>query len=98
MLSHVQRVRFSTSVLFSLSIGIEFLTPAFPEYFLLLATIANVAKSISLAAYIATGVRPHSLYALSDLRVRKLIAAQMFTNLSQLADSMKSWSSHINKT
>lgn len=94
----MQRVRFSTSVLFSLSIGIEFLTPAFPEYFLLLATIANVAKSISLAAYIATGVRTHSLYALSHLRIRKLIATQMFTNLSQLAGSMKSWSSHINKT
>ena len=51
-----QRVRFSTSVLFSASIGIELLTPLFPGHFLLLASVANVAKSISLAAYISTGV------------------------------------------
>lgn len=55
-LSEVKRVRFSTSVLFSLSIGVELLTPAFPQYFLLLASIANIAKQISLACYLATGV------------------------------------------
>ncbi|KAJ8645667.1 hypothetical protein MRB53_007415 [Persea americana] len=64
--TNLKRVRFSTSVLFSLSIGIEFLTPAFPEYFLLLATIANVAKSISLAAYIATGSAIHRSFAIVD--------------------------------
>lgn len=32
------------------------LTPAFPQYFLLLASIANIAKQISLACYLATGV------------------------------------------
>lgn len=51
-----QRVRFSTSVLFSLSVGVELMTPVFPQHFLLLATVANIAKSISLASYIATGV------------------------------------------
>lgn len=90
LFSHVQRVRFSTSVLFSLSIGVELLTPAFPEYFLLLATIANIAKSISLAAYIATGVRPPPLYPFSYLKVEKLNATQMFTNVSQLEDSTHS--------
>ncbi|KAG9151505.1 hypothetical protein Leryth_015098 [Lithospermum erythrorhizon] len=54
--TNLKRVRFLTSVMFSLSIGIEFLTPAFPHYFLLLASIANIAKQISLACYLATGV------------------------------------------
>lgn len=53
----LKRVRFSTSVLFSLSIGVELLTPVFPKYFLLLASVANIAKQISLACYLATGVR-----------------------------------------
>lgn len=41
--TNLKRVRFTTSVLFSLSIGIELLTPTFPQYFLLLATLANIA-------------------------------------------------------
>lgn len=55
--SVMKRVRFSTSVLFSLSVGVELLTPTFPQYFLLLASVANIAKQISLACYLATGVR-----------------------------------------
>lgn len=51
-----KRVRFSTSVVFSLSVGLELLTPAFPQYFLLLASVANIAKQISLACYLATSV------------------------------------------
>ncbi|KAK6152684.1 hypothetical protein DH2020_012323 [Rehmannia glutinosa] len=54
--TNLKRVRFSTSVLFSLSIGIELLTPVFPKYFLLLATLANIAKQISLACHLATGL------------------------------------------
>lgn len=57
MISYLKRVRFSTAVLFTLSIGVELLTPAFPKYFLLLASIANIAKQISLACLLATGVR-----------------------------------------
>lgn len=33
------------------------MTPVFPHYFLLLASIANIAKQISLSCYLATGVR-----------------------------------------
>lgn len=33
------------------------MTPVFPQYFLLLASIANIAKQISLSCYLATGVR-----------------------------------------
>ncbi|KAF6155748.1 hypothetical protein GIB67_007395 [Kingdonia uniflora] len=54
--TNMKRVRFSTSVLFSLSIGVELLTPSFPQYFLLLASVANIAKQISLACYLATCV------------------------------------------
>ncbi|KAL0745070.1 hypothetical protein Bca101_100922 [Brassica carinata] len=50
--TNLKRVRFSTSVLFSLSIGIELMTPVFPHYFLLLASIANIAKQISLSCYL----------------------------------------------
>ncbi|KAI8525801.1 hypothetical protein RHMOL_Rhmol13G0258500 [Rhododendron molle] len=53
--TNLKRVRFSTSVLFSSSIGVESLTPAFPQYFLILATIANIAKQMSLACHLATG-------------------------------------------
>ncbi|KAI5665867.1 hypothetical protein M9H77_15720 [Catharanthus roseus] len=53
--TNLKRVRFTTSVIFSLSIGVELLTPVFPQYFLLLASIANIAKQISLACYLATG-------------------------------------------
>ncbi|KAG9151504.1 hypothetical protein Leryth_015098 [Lithospermum erythrorhizon] len=64
--TNLKRVRFLTSVMFSLSIGIEFLTPAFPHYFLLLASIANIAKQISLACYLATGTAVHRSFAIAD--------------------------------
>ncbi|KAF2295135.1 hypothetical protein GH714_031652 [Hevea brasiliensis] len=63
---NLKRVRFSTSVLFSLSIGVELLTPAFPQQFFLLATIANIAKQISLACYLATGSAIHRSFSLAD--------------------------------
>ncbi|KAL7231898.1 hypothetical protein ACSBR2_010012 [Camellia fascicularis] len=64
--TNLKRVRFSTSVLFSLSIGVELLTPAFPQYFLLVASIANIAKQISLACYLATGTAVHRSFAVAD--------------------------------
>lgn len=33
------------------------MTPVFPQHFLLLASVANIAKQISLSCYLATGVR-----------------------------------------
>ncbi|KAI3713073.1 hypothetical protein L1987_71644 [Smallanthus sonchifolius] len=64
--TNLKRVRFSTSVVFSLSIGVELMTPAFPQYFLLLASIANIAKQISLACYLATGTAVHRSFAVAD--------------------------------
>eukprot|EP00249_Psilotum_nudum_P009162 c21745_g1_i1 orf=102-1685(-) len=64
--SDLKKIRFSTSVLYSMSLGLELLTPRFPEKFLLLAAIANIAKSISLAAYLATSSAVHRSFALAD--------------------------------
>ncbi|KAF8410600.1 hypothetical protein HHK36_003132 [Tetracentron sinense] len=64
--TNLKRVRFSTSILFSLSIGVELLTPAFPQHFLLLATVANIAKQISLACYLATSSAVHRSFAIVD--------------------------------
>lgn len=62
----LKRVRFSTAVLFSLSVGVELLTPVFPRNFLLLASMANIAKSISLAAYIGTSSAIHQSFTVAD--------------------------------
>ncbi|KAJ7973832.1 Protein root UVB sensitive like [Quillaja saponaria] len=64
--TNLKRVRFWTSVLFSASVGLELLTSTFPEYFLLIATVANIAKQISLACYLATGSAVHRSFAIAD--------------------------------
>ncbi|KAK2981014.1 hypothetical protein RJ640_012173 [Escallonia rubra] len=83
--TNLKRVRFTTSVMFSLSIGVELLTPAFPQYFLLLASIANIAKQISLACYLATGSAVHRSFALADnigeVSAKAQIQAVCFDNL-----------------
>lgn len=63
---HLKRVRFGTSVLFTASLGLETLTPLAPSHFLPLATLANVGKSIGLAAYLATTPAVHKTFALAD--------------------------------
>ncbi|KAL2336859.1 hypothetical protein Fmac_011305 [Flemingia macrophylla] len=64
--TNLKRVRFTTSVLFVASIWLELLTPAFPQCFLLLATIANISKQISLACYLATRAAVHQSFAIGD--------------------------------
>ncbi|XP_023006924.1 protein root UVB sensitive 4 [Cucurbita maxima] len=64
--TNLKRVRFSTAILFSLSIGVELLTPAFPQYFLLLASIANIVKQISLGCYLSTASAVHRSFAVTD--------------------------------
>lgn len=75
--SHFKRVRFSTAVLFSLGIGVELLTPAFPQYFLLLASIANIVKQISLGCYLSTAVRIHNF--VSDRKFNLLVMYYIFS-------------------
>ncbi|XP_048139280.1 protein root UVB sensitive 4 isoform X3 [Rhodamnia argentea] len=83
--TNLKRVRFSTSVIFSLSIGVELLTPVFPQYFLLLASIANIAKQISLACYLVTGSAVHRSFAVADnlgeVSAKAQIQAVCFDNL-----------------
>jgi len=50
----LQRFRFSTSVLFTAAVSLEYMTPLMPRYFLPLASLANVGKSVGLTTYIAT--------------------------------------------
>ncbi len=49
-----QRFRFATSLLFTGATALEYLTPLAPRRFLLLASAANVGKSVGLTTYIST--------------------------------------------
>ncbi|GBG86874.1 hypothetical protein CBR_g42158 [Chara braunii] len=64
--SELKRVRFTTSLLFTLSLGMEMTTPFFPQLFLPIATLANVGKSIGLAAYVATTPSMNKSFALME--------------------------------
>ena len=50
----MQRFRFMTAMLHSVCTILEFITPMFPNQFLLLASLANVGKSIGLTTYVST--------------------------------------------
>ncbi|GAB4848918.1 hypothetical protein Ancab_003730 [Ancistrocladus abbreviatus] len=86
--TNLKRVRFATSVLFSLSIGIELMTPMFPHCFLLLASVANIAKQISLACHLATGSAVHRSFATADnlgeVSAKAQIQTVCFDNLGVL--------------
>ncbi|EOX91264.1 hypothetical protein QUC31_003025 [Theobroma cacao] len=83
--TNLKRVRFSTSLLFTLSIGVELLTPIFPQHFLLLASLANIAKQMSLACYIATSSAIHRSFAIADnlaeVSAKSQIQSVCFDNL-----------------
>ncbi|XP_022751320.1 protein root UVB sensitive 4 isoform X2 [Durio zibethinus] len=83
--TNLKRVRFSTSLLFTLSIGVELLTPLFPQHFLLLASLANIAKQMSLACYIATSSAIHRSFAIADnlaeVSAKSQIQSVCFDNL-----------------
>uniref|UniRef100_A0A7N2KUP3 Protein root UVB sensitive/RUS domain-containing protein n=1 Tax=Quercus lobata TaxID=97700 RepID=A0A7N2KUP3_QUELO len=74
--------------MFSLSIGVELLTPVFPQYFLLLASVANIAKQISLASYLATNTAICRSFAISDnlgeVSAKAQIQTVCFDNLGLL--------------
>ncbi|MBA0581743.1 hypothetical protein Gorai_023916 [Gossypium raimondii] len=85
VLSRLKRVRFTTSMLFTFSIGVELLTPVFPHHFLLLASLANVAKQMSLACYMATSPPIHRSFAIADnlaeVSAKSQIQSVCFDNL-----------------
>ncbi|GAB2255318.1 hypothetical protein Droror1_Dr00009096 [Drosera rotundifolia] len=86
--TNLKRVRFATSILFSLSIGVELMTPLFPHCFLLLASVANIAKQISLACYLATASAVHRSFAVADnlgeVSAKAQIQTVCFDNLGLL--------------
>ncbi|XWS45337.1 hypothetical protein CRYUN_Cryun15aG0127800 [Craigia yunnanensis] len=83
--TNLKRVRFSTSLLFTLSIGVELLTLVFPQHFLLLASLANIAKQMSLACYIAASSLIHRSFAIADnlaeVSAKSQIQSVCFDNL-----------------
>ncbi|MBA0851718.1 hypothetical protein Goshw_024765 [Gossypium schwendimanii] len=85
VLSRLKRVRFTTSMLFTFSIGVELLTPVFPHHFLLLASLANIAKQMSLACYMATSPPIHRSFAIADnlaeVSAKSQIQSVCFDNL-----------------
>lgn len=50
----MQRARFSSSLLFGVCIGAEYLAPYVPHLFVLLASISNIGKAIAAMAHIST--------------------------------------------
>ncbi len=64
--SDLKRFRFSSSLLYAASLSLDFLTPLFPQYFLPMASIANVGKSVGLTTYISTQPAFHRSFAVSE--------------------------------
>jgi glutamate N-acetyltransferase/amino-acid N-acetyltransferase len=64
--SDLKRFRFSSSLLYATSLSLDFLTPLFPHYFLPMASLANVGKSVGLTTYISTQPAFHRSFAISE--------------------------------
>lgn len=71
----LQRFRFITALLVSVCTLLEFITPMFPNQFLLLASLANVGKSIGLTTYVSTQPAVLKSFAKSE-NVAELSAKQ----------------------
>lgn len=50
----VQRFRFASSLVYGGAVALDYLTPLMPAYFLPMAAVANIGKSVGLTTYIAT--------------------------------------------
>lgn len=50
----LQRFRFTTSVLYTVCVSCEFLTPRFPSHFLLLTAVSNVGRAVGLTTFVST--------------------------------------------
>lgn len=52
--SDLKRFRFTTSVLYTVCVSCEFLTPRFPSHFLLLTAVSNVGRAVGLTTFVST--------------------------------------------
>jgi hypothetical protein len=50
----LQRFRFTTSVMYTVCVSCEFLTPRFPSHFLLLTAVSNVGRAVGLTTFVST--------------------------------------------
>eukprot|EP00898_Chlorokybus_atmophyticus_P000753 jgi/Chlat1/1679/Chrsp127S01915 len=62
----LKRSRFLAAIAYTGSEGLEIITPLFPGYFLPIATLANVGKSIGLVTYLATNPPFMKTFALEE--------------------------------
>ncbi|WPT12251.1 Protein root UVB sensitive 4 [Picochlorum sp. SENEW3] len=52
--SDLKRFRFASSLVYGGAVALDYLTPLMPAYFLPMAAVANIGKSVGLTTYIAT--------------------------------------------
>ncbi|KAL4431071.1 hypothetical protein ABPG75_006327 [Micractinium tetrahymenae] len=64
--SDLKRFRYTTSVIYAVSLSLEYLTPLAPQHFLPMASLANVGKSIGLTTFIATQPAFHRSFCLRE--------------------------------
>lgn len=82
-----QRCRFQSSVLYSVCIFLEMLTPFFPQHFLALATSAMVGKSIGLTTHVATQPAFHKSFARGETMAEISAKTQASIHFCELAVS-----------
>ena len=62
----VKRWRFRAPLFLNLAVGLEFLTLAFPSYFLILASVANMSKGVCMLLASATKANANMRFALQN--------------------------------
>ncbi|GAB4813666.1 hypothetical protein N2152v2_000712 [Parachlorella kessleri] len=83
--SDLKRFRFMTSVMYCSALSLEYITPLFPQHFLVLASLANVGKSVGLTTHIATQPAFHRSFArgenLADISAKAQAQQMVMDNL-----------------
>jgi hypothetical protein len=64
--SDLKRFRYSSSLLYAAALCLDYMTPLAPSYFLPMAALANVGKSVGLTTYISTQPAFHRSFAVSE--------------------------------
>jgi len=64
--SDLKRFRFASSLLYGGALALDYLTPLVPGYFLPMAAVANIGKSVGLTTYISTQPAFYKSFAKSE--------------------------------
>jgi hypothetical protein len=101
MFEIMQRVRFSCALIFGICLGAEFLTPYMPHLFVLLASISNVGKAVSIAAYTSTQPAILRSFArnehISDVAARGQAQSMVIDQLAIAAAVALTWVTRNNR-